>query len=152
MCGKLSTSQFIEQYKWTPTEKSVGVISLLSAYQIFVLTGRRGRRPLQEISNFLMRRSLCGVFLLLIVELRPSVAGIRAESAFAQRSLQTVYTAIGGILPGEEMFHSSALNHAKDQSPPRAANSVCKSSHWAVERVELSCARLAKNSRQRQVS
>ena len=30
----------------------------VSAYQFFVLTGRRGRRPLQEISNFLMRRSL----------------------------------------------------------------------------------------------
>ena len=39
--------QFIEQNKRTPTDLTVGVICLLSAYQIFVLTGRRGRRPLQ---------------------------------------------------------------------------------------------------------
>ena len=37
---KFNKFQFIEQNKITPTEKSVGVISLLSAYQIFVI--RRG--------------------------------------------------------------------------------------------------------------
>ena len=57
--------QFIEQYKLTPTEKSVGVSSLVSAYQICLSVGATiGRprafneRPYKIDSNFLMRRSL----------------------------------------------------------------------------------------------
>ena len=56
--------QFIEQNKLTPTE-SVGVISLLSAYQICSSVGATiGRprafieRPYKTKSNFLMRKSL----------------------------------------------------------------------------------------------
>ena len=39
--------QFIEQNKQTPTEKSVGVISLFTADQIFVFSDSRGRLSLQ---------------------------------------------------------------------------------------------------------
>ena len=43
----------------TPTDlENLSGFYLFSAYQNFALTGRRGRRPLQEIANFLMRRRL----------------------------------------------------------------------------------------------
>ena len=66
----------------------------------------------------------------------PLVAGGIRNPTYGRRSLpspwrswQTVHTAKGGILPGEEIFHTLALNHAENQSLPRAANSVFPGSH-----------------------
>ena len=63
--------QFIEQNKLTPTE-SVGVISLLSAYQICLSVGATiGRprafneRPYKTKSNFLMRKPFYRGFFIL---------------------------------------------------------------------------------------
>ena len=63
--NELDKFQFIEQNKSTPTEKSVGVISLFSAYQIFVFSDSRGRLSLQGIANILMRSSLWDVLFIL---------------------------------------------------------------------------------------
>ena len=60
--------QFIEQNKLTPTE-SVGVISLLSAYQICLSVGATigrpgasGERPCKIDANFLMRSCVSPAF------------------------------------------------------------------------------------------
>ena len=44
--------------KITPTEKNLSGFIFVFFGSFFALTGRRGRRPLQERSNFLRRRSL----------------------------------------------------------------------------------------------
>ena len=54
---KTDKFQFVEQNKRTPTEKSVGV-NLCFLHFIFCHNGSSRRRPLQEISNFLMRSPL----------------------------------------------------------------------------------------------
>ena len=60
--AKLAINEHIvEQNKRTPTDlKNLSGLIFVFCGSIFALTGRRGRRPLQEISNILMRRSLSG--------------------------------------------------------------------------------------------
>ena len=70
----------------------------------------------------------CGRFFLLKLEIGCPQHTSR-DCLRLWRSWQTVHTAKGGILPGEEIFHTLALNHAEDQSLPRAANSVFPGSH-----------------------